>query len=80
MLDRPRSAAAIRARERRARRRAGIVRDLRVRVPTKRLVAALRLANSQLPNGELSTEAIEAELQSVILAFVQRWLDKKPHA
>jgi hypothetical protein len=41
----PPSAAALRARERRARLRAGITRDLRVRVPTRRLLAAMRAAN-----------------------------------
>jgi hypothetical protein len=79
MLDRPPSPAAVRARERRSRLRAGIVHDLRVRVPTRRLVAAMRAANPRLPEGDLSVAEIEAELESVILAFIQRWLDKKPH-
>jgi hypothetical protein len=38
------------------------------------LVAALRAANPRLPEGELSTEAIEGDLSAIILAFVERWL------
>jgi hypothetical protein len=80
MLDRrPPSAAAQRARERRARLRAGITRDLRVRVPTRRLMAAVRAANPQLPEGELTTAEIECELQSIVEAFIERWLEKKAH-
>jgi hypothetical protein len=45
MLARPPTPAALRARERRARQRAGITCDLRVRVPTRRLLAAVRAAN-----------------------------------
>jgi hypothetical protein len=89
MLDRPdppkppsrraSSPAAIRARERRARQRAGIECDLRVRVPTRRLVAAMRAANPRLRDGELSPAEIEAELEAIVLAFVDRWLLKNPH-
>jgi hypothetical protein len=79
MLDRP-SGAAARARERRARQRAGISHDLRVRVPTRRLVAAMREANPCLPDGDWTTAEIEAELETIVLAFIQRWLEKKPHA
>ncbi len=77
MLHRPPSRAAIRARERRARQRAGIACDLRVRVPTRRLAAAMRAANPRLPEGELSRKAIEAELQAVVETFVERWIGKK---
>jgi hypothetical protein len=42
MLDRSPSAAAVRASGRRARQRAGVARDLRIRIPTRRLVAAMR--------------------------------------
>ena len=49
----PPSPAAARARQRRIRLLAGIVRDFRVRVPTRRLVAAMRAANPRLPEGEL---------------------------
>jgi hypothetical protein len=49
-------------------------------VPTKRLLAAMRAANPQLPEGELSAAAIEAELQAVVEAFIERWLGKIPHA
>jgi hypothetical protein len=79
MLHRPPSSAAARARERRARQRAGITRDLRVRVPTRRLIAAMRAANPRLPEGELSREAIEAELHEIIIALIDRWLRKNPH-
>jgi hypothetical protein len=81
MLQRSTSAAT-RARARRARQRNGVERILRIEVPTKRLLAAMRAANPQLPEGELSAEAIEAELQAVVEAFIERWLGpaKKPHA
>jgi hypothetical protein len=75
-----RSPAALRARQRRSRLRAGITHDLRVRVPTRRLVAAMRAANPRLPEGELSQAEIEGELDAIVLAFIQRWLDKNPHA
>jgi hypothetical protein len=73
MLDRSPSPAAVRARERRARQRAGIVRDLRIRIPTRRLVAAMRAANPRLPEGELTTAEVEAELEAIVLAFVERY-------
>jgi hypothetical protein len=82
MLDRSRSPAALRASERRARRRAGIAHDLTVRVPTRRLIAAMRAANPRLPEGELNREAIEAELQAVVDTFIERWIgaQNKAHA
>jgi hypothetical protein len=61
MLHRPPSPAAVRARERRVRLRAGITCDLRARVPTRRLLAAMRAANPRLPEGDLSREEIEGE-------------------
>jgi hypothetical protein len=67
------SGSARRSRERRARRRAGILRDFKVRVPTKRLIAALRLAEPKLP-AELPPEVIERELAQVVLAFIETWL------
>jgi hypothetical protein len=76
MLHRPSSPAAVRARERRARLRAGIARDLRVRVPTRRLVAAMRAANPRLPEGELGPAEIEAELAEIVVAFIARWLGR----
>jgi hypothetical protein len=81
MLDRPPSTAAIRARARRARQRDGIRWDLRVRVPTRRLVTAMRVSNPAV--GELDTKgAVETELTEVVEAFVERWIGpaKKPHA
>jgi hypothetical protein len=79
MLDRP-SPAARRNRERRARQRAGIVADLRVRVPTRRLAKAMQLANPRLPEGELTHQEIEAELHAVLEAFCERWLGKRTDA
>jgi hypothetical protein len=81
MLDRSRTAAAIRAKERRARGRAGIRWDLRVRTPTRRLVRAMQAARPEV--GPLDTrEAVEAELADVVEAFCARWLgpEKNPHA
>ena len=77
MLHRPPSRAAARARERRARQRSGIACDLTVRVPTRRLVAAMKAANPRLPEGELCREAIEPELQAVVETFIERWIGKK---
>ncbi len=74
------SPAARRARERRARQRAGITRDLRVRVPTRRLAKAMQEANPRLPEGDLTHEEIEAELHEIVLAFIERWCGKNPHA
>ena len=73
MLDRPPTRAAVRARERRARLRDGVLHDLVVRVPTRRLVAAMKAANPAV--GDLDTrEAIEAELHEIAVAFMDRWL------
>jgi hypothetical protein len=74
------SPAAIRARARRARARNGIEHDLRVRVPTRRLQAAMRAArqaaNSDI--GPLDTrQEIERELQSIIEEFIDRWLGRR---
>ena len=80
MLARPRSPAAVRARSRRARQRAGVERDLRVRAPTRRLAKAMQAANSRLPVGELSVPEIEAELQAIVDEYMDRWLGKSPHA
>jgi hypothetical protein len=67
------SPAAVRARERRARQRRGIDRILHVKLPTRRLIVALRAANPAV--GDLDTRtAIEAELQSVVEAFIERWV------
>jgi hypothetical protein len=74
MLHRPPSPAALRARERRARLRAGVTHDLRVRVPTRRLVAAMRAANPRLPESELTAAEIETELDAIVLAFIERWV------
>jgi hypothetical protein len=79
MLHRPPTSAALRAREKRARRRDGVEHDLRVRVPTRRLVAALRAANPGA--GPLDTrETLEAELASVVEGFINRWVGNKPNA
>jgi hypothetical protein len=73
VLDRPPSADALRGRATRARRRAGVHFDLKIRTPTKRLRAALRAANQTC--GPLDNrEALEAELHAVIEAFVTRWV------
>ena len=81
MLDRSRPGAAARARQRRARQRAGIVCDLVVRVPTRRLAKAMQMANPRLPQRDLTPSEIEAELQAIVLAFVERWIGpKNPHA
>jgi hypothetical protein len=45
-----------------------------VRVPTRRLVAAMRAANPKLPAGELTHDMIERELESIVFAFVERWI------
>jgi hypothetical protein len=80
MLNRPPSPDAIRARESRARLKVG-VRTFRVRAHTRRLEAAMRLANPKLGD-ELTPEAIEAELDAILDAFCVRWLGpaKKPCA
>ena len=63
---------AIRARRNRARRKAGLV-NLRVWLPRRQLIAAMRCANPDV--GELATKAeIEAELQAVDDAFIVRWV------
>jgi hypothetical protein len=75
MLDRPElSAAALRARERRARVKAGVRWELRVKAaPTRRLVAAMKLSNPHV--GHLDTrETIEAELENVVAAFIELML------
>jgi hypothetical protein len=43
------------------------------------LVAALRLANPKLAN-DPRHDQIEAELNEIVAAFVERWLQKKPFA
>jgi hypothetical protein len=78
MLDRSRSPAAARARRWRAQRKAGI-REARIPVHARRLVAGLRKANPQA--GTLETwPAVEAELAAVVAAFIERWIGKKPNA
>jgi hypothetical protein len=73
MLDRPPSPDALRGRATRARRKAGVAYDLKIRIPTKRLRAALRAANPAA--GDLGTrETIERELQNVVEAFIVRWV------
>ena len=48
-------------------------------VPTGRLAKAMRAANPAA--GDLDTrEAIEAELRSIVDAFIERWLRKNPYA
>jgi len=81
VLERPPpTPGAIRSRARRARRRAGIERDLRVRAPTRRLAKAIQAANPRLPVGELSVAEIEVELQAIVDEYMDRWLGKRPHA
>lgn len=79
MLHRPSSSpAAIRNRDWRAERRAGL-RKAKIQVNARRLVAALRRANPQAR--ELDTwPEVEAELGAVIEAFCEHWLGpvKKP--
>jgi hypothetical protein len=78
MLHRPASPSAARARQWRARRKAGI-REARIRVHARRLAAALRKSNPEA--GELDTwAAVEAELAAMLEAFIERWLGKKPNA
>jgi hypothetical protein len=75
MLHRPKpSPAAIRAHERRARVKAGVRWELRVKAaPTRRLVAAMRLSNPAV--GDLDTrETLEAELENVVAAFIELML------
>jgi hypothetical protein len=70
----PPSPGAVRARRSRALRRDGVV-ILRVRARRKRLVAAMRRANPD--GGELETTTqIAAELQSILDAFITRWIGK----
>ena len=74
----PPTPAAIRARRWRARRKAGM-REARIRINARRLAAALRRANPQA--GELATwPEVEAELQAVAEALIERWLGKNPNA
>ena len=80
MLDRPPSPAAVRNRRWRAERKAGL-REARIRVHARRLIAALCRSNPQA--GELdSWPAVEAELALVVEAFCEQWLGpaKKPDA
>jgi hypothetical protein len=77
VLDRPRSPAAARNRELRARQRKGVRWLLRVQVSTRRLTRALQCANPKLPEAELTREEIEAELNEVIEDFIARWLGPK---
>jgi hypothetical protein len=72
MLDRSPSPDAIRARKSRARLKRGI-RTYKVRAHTRRLVAAMRRANPKLAD-DPTTDQIEAELNEIILAFIDRWL------
>jgi hypothetical protein len=74
MLHRPPSPGALRSRERRKRQKAGIDRDYKIRVNTRRLLRALRLAEPSLPGGELTTEQIEIELNQIIERFCTGWL------
>ena len=68
------SPGALRSRERRARQRVGIDRDYKIRVNTRRLLRALRLAEPSLPAGELGTEIIERELNALVEKFVVNWI------
>jgi hypothetical protein len=73
MLQRSPSSAACRSRERRARQRRGIERDLKVRVPTRRLRAAMQARNPDV--GSLDTrEAMEAELTAIVENWIARWI------
>jgi hypothetical protein len=78
MLDRSPSAAATRGRRWRAQRKAGI-REARIPVHARRLIAALHKANPQA-NGLDTWPEVEAELVAVVEAFVERWLKSKPNA
>jgi hypothetical protein len=74
-----RSPAARRARAYRARRRAGVRHDLKVRTHTRRLVAALRAAAQAAGRPVLATDdptrtEIERELTAIVEAFVSRWI------
>jgi hypothetical protein len=75
MLERP--SKPTRAARRRERQRAGIEYDLRVRIPTRRLASALRLAagaeNRDLPARPSRTE-LEDELHTMLEALITRWL------
>jgi hypothetical protein len=72
---------AVRARASRARLKEGVV-TFKLRAHRKRLVAAMALANPELGDIGENTQAIEAELNVIIEAFVSRWLGppKKPCA
>jgi hypothetical protein len=78
MLDRVHPPpAAFRARRQRARQRNGVRWELRLKLPTDRLAKALAAATPSA--GDLDTkEGLEAELQSVVLAFVERWISVRP--
>jgi hypothetical protein len=85
MLVRSRSAAADRARARRARQRDGIRWDLHVRTNTRRLVAAMKALKAARGDavGPLDTKAaVEAELGEMVEELVTRWLGPAnfPHA
>jgi hypothetical protein len=78
MLQRSPSRGAARARASRARRKAGIGTYL-VRAHTRQLTASLRLANRDLGD-DLTRAEIEAELDALVAAFIDRWLRRKPYA
>jgi hypothetical protein len=69
---------AIRARNSRARLKAG-VRTFRVQAHIRRLAAAMRRANPRLGD-DLTSDQIETELNEIVAAFTDRWLGKKPFA
>jgi hypothetical protein len=75
MLQRSPSPDAARARGSRARLKIGI-RTYRVRAHARRLVAAMRKANPDLGDDDLDQKAIEAELNDIVAAFVERWIGK----
>jgi uncharacterized membrane protein YebE (DUF533 family) len=74
---RSRSPAAIRARARRARQRAGIEFDLTTRTHTRRLVAAMHAAaraDGRRLDDDMTRAAIERELTAIAESFVARWI------
>jgi hypothetical protein len=73
----PLSSGALRARQSRARRRAGLT-IFHIEANERRVIAALRAANRLTDSA--SREDIERAITEVLLDFVRRWLEKKPCA
>ena len=70
------SPGAVRARESRARKKAGLA-TYQIRTHRKRLIAALRRINSTLSLDELSRQEVEAELTAQTESWIAAWIGRK---